>query len=332
MMMNKRLLTIVILLGLSFHGRSQDAHLTMYDAAPLYLNPAMTGVFEGNWRLHAQYRTQWKSVNYKPYTSALLSVDVPKGKWGFGGQIMNFRSGIGNYNVAEALGSAAYTTPIDEGENHNLSFGLQAGISQKSVEYQLLTYNNQYTTANGGGFDPTISAEESFSGQSLVVPVTNAGIMYFYSKQQSRLNPFVGVSAFNLLEPRESFFGANNTLPLRYYVHVGTRINITEKFYVLPKILHMQQRSFQEQTYAVDIGYYLNGAELYLLGGFIYRTADAGILTIGAKMDHFVAKMSYDFNVSTLSTASSGRGGFELSFTYIHQKNKPTTAKICPRL
>lgn len=332
MMMNKRLLPIVFLLGLSFTGRAQDAHLSMYDAAPLYLNPAMTGVFEGDWRLHAQYRTQWKSVNYKPYTSALLSVDIPKGKWGFGAQIMNFRAGIGNYNVAEGLVSAAYTTPVDAAKNHNLSFGLQAGLSQKSVEYQLLTYNNQYTTVNGGGFDPTISADESFSGQSIVVPLTNTGIMYFYSKQQSLLNPFIGVSAFNLLEPKESFFGADNRLPVRYYIHAGTRINITEKFYVLPKILHMQQRKFQEQTYAVDIGYYLNGAELYLLGGFIYRTADAGILTLGAKMDHFVAKVSYDFNVSTLSTASSGRGGFELSFTYIHQKNKPKTAKICPRL
>ena len=327
-----RLLTIVFIVCASTFGRCQDAHLSMYDASPLSLNPAMTGVFDGNWRLHAQYRTQWKSVNYKPYNSALLSLDLPKGKWGFGGQISNFRAGIGNYNVAQGLVSAAYTTPIDKAKAHNISFGLQAGLAQKSIEYQLLTYNNQYTTSNGGGFDQTISANENFSGQSLVVPVTNAGIMYFFSKQQAFLNPFVGVSAFNLVEPRESFLNNENRLPIRFYGHVGTRINIAETFYILPKVLVMRQGEFNEQTYAVDIGYYLKGSDIYLIGGLIYRNADAGIVTIGAKMDHFVAKIAYDITISTLSTVSSGRGGFELSFTYIHQKNKPETAKICPRL
>ena len=331
MMMNK-LLCIVVFVGASFLGRSQDGHLSMYDASPLYLNPAMTGVFEGNWRLHAQYRTQLKSVNFKPYNSALLSLDIPKGKWGFGAQIMNFRAGFGNYNVAQGLVSAAYTTPIDKAKGHNISFGLQAGLSQKSVEYQLLSYDNQYSTLNGGGFDQTIASGEDFAGQSIIVPVTNAGVMYFFSKQQSLLNPFVGISAFNLVQPRESFLGNENRLPIRFYGHFGTRINITETFYVLPKILLMHQLKFQEQTYAVDVGYFLKGAELYLVGGLIYRNADAGIITLGAKMDHFVAKIGYDFNVSSLSTVSSGRGGFELSFTYIHLKNKPKTAKICPRL
>ena len=40
-------------------SNAQDPHLSLYDAAPLFLNPAMTGVFEGDWRLHGQYRTQW---------------------------------------------------------------------------------------------------------------------------------------------------------------------------------------------------------------------------------------------------------------------------------
>ncbi|PHR33625.1 MAG: hypothetical protein COA38_04985 [Fluviicola sp.] len=331
-MMIHRTLSILFIVCASFSGRSQDGHLSMYDAAPLFLNPAMTGVFEGNWRLHAQYRTQWKSVNYKPYNAALLSLDLPKGKWGFGGQIMNFRAGIGNYNVVQGLASVAYTTPVDKQKRHNISFGIQAGLAQKSIEYQLLTYDNQYTTANGGGFDQTISSNEDFSGQSIIVPVTNAGFMYFFAKQEVRLNPFLGVSAFNLIQPRESFNNVDNKLPIRIYGHIGTRINITETFYLLPKVLIMQQRKFQEQTYALDMGFYLKGSDMYLIGGLIYRNADAGIITIGAKMDNFVAKIGYDVNISTLSTVSSGRGGFEISFTYIHQKNKPQTAKICPRL
>jgi hypothetical protein len=50
-------LTLIALLmnGLSF---AQDGHLSMYDAAPLYLNGSLTGVFEGDYRFHGQYRTQ----------------------------------------------------------------------------------------------------------------------------------------------------------------------------------------------------------------------------------------------------------------------------------
>src|SRR5574343_643875 len=69
-------------------SRSQDFHLSMYDAGPLFLNPAMTGVVDATARIHAQYRNQWSSVAYKPFTTAMISADMPHGKWGYGIQIM----------------------------------------------------------------------------------------------------------------------------------------------------------------------------------------------------------------------------------------------------
>lgn len=323
---------LVLLLSLSLNTRAQDAHLSLYDSGPLFLNPALTGVLDGNWRIHAQYRTQWKAVNFKPYTSALISFDKPYKKWGFGGQISNFRAGIGNFNAFQGLVSAAYLTPIDKAKRHNISFGLQAGLTQKTIEFGLLSFDNQYTTMNGGGFDQTINSGEQFAGTSIIVPVTNAGLLYFYASQQSRVNPFAGLSAFNLISPKETYQGSNNQLPIRYYAHIGARVNITELFYLIPKVLVMKQRNFNEQTFALDAGYYMKTSDFYLLGGFIYRTSDAMIVTLGAKMDDFIFKVAYDINVSTLSTVSTGRGGLELSFTYIGHNKKPMIEKICPRL
>lgn len=338
---------IILLTLLPFFGKAQDAHLSMYDAAPLYLNPAMTGVFEGDWRIHGQYRTQWKAVNFKPYQSYLLSFDKPIKKWGIGGQLTNFRAGIGNYNAFEGLVSVAYTTPIDKNKYHNFSFGAQGGISQKSVEYQLLSFNNQYTTVNGGGFDMTIPNQEEFAGQSMIVPSVNAGFLYFFAKQQSRLNPFFGASAFNLTQPKETFLGTDNRLPMRYFAHVGTRVNISEVFYLIPKVLVMNQQKFWEHTAAIDAGYYLKEADMYLIGGAFFRTVgwptnidpdfaqianDAFMLSLGAKLEDITVKVGYDVNVSDLRTASTGRGGFEVSVTYVNRKKKPKTEKICPRL
>jgi type IX secretion system PorP/SprF family membrane protein len=343
--MKKRL--VIITLFIQQLVVAQDAHLSIYDAAPLYLNPAMTGVFEGDWRIHGQYRTQWRSVNFKPYQTGLISFDMSKNKWGFGAQISNFRAGQGNFNAAQGTVSVAYTTPIDRKKNHNLSFGIQGGLTQKSVEYQLLTYNNQYSTANGGTFDMGMPSGEAFEGQSLVIPNVNAGLLYFFARQQARLNPFIGVSAFNLTTPQETFYDADNRLPIRYYGHFGTRINITELLYITPKVLVMNQEEYWEQTYAADAGYYMKEADMYLTAGLLFRTvgfpksvgsetskisSDAMLITAGAKLENITVRVGYDLNISSLSTVSNGRGGFELSLTYVNQKRKTTNEKICPRI
>jgi type IX secretion system PorP/SprF family membrane protein len=328
----KKLTLILFVLIFGARASAQDFHLSMYDAAPIYLNPAMTGLFEGKWRVHGQFRTQWKSVNYKPYTVGLISFDKPVGKWGFGLQLMNSRAGAGNYNVLEGVASVGYTVPLTKNGFHNLAFGVQAGGKQKSIEYQLLSFNNQYVTTNGGGFETTIGTNENFGAQRRILPVVNAGALYFFSRQESRLNPFIGISTFNLLQPDESFFSASERLPIRTFIHAGTRVNITESFYLIPKALVMNQQDFYEETFALDAGYFIKSSELYLLGGLVYRNEDAMVISLGARMDNFIAKIGYDINTSSLSLASTGRGGFEISFTYMRTNPKAPASKICPRL
>lgn len=331
--MYRILIILISVVGLSLSIRAQDAHLSMYDAAPLFLNPALTGVVDGDFRLHGQYRTQWKAVNYKPYTSYLLSFDMPFKKWGFGIQVNEFRAGKGNYNSLQGLVSAAYSTAIDKKKNHMLSFGVQAGGVQKSIEYPLLSFNNQYSSDNGGYFNETIATGEDINARTIYLPSVNAGLMYYYVKQNSFLNPFVGVSAFNLINAKESFQGIDNRLPMRFYAHIGTRVNISETFYLIPKFLFMQQGNFSEQAIALEAGYYLKNSNLYLLGGVIYRNKDATAITIGGKLERFTLKIAYDINMSTLTDASGGRGGFEASLTYVHNKRRNKDfEKICPRL
>lgn len=322
----------VCLVFIGLKTKAQDFHLSMYDAAPLFLNPAMTGVLDGSWRVHGQYRTQWQAVNFKPYMTGLISFDAPVGKWGFGGQIANFRAGAGNYNVLQGTGSVGYTVPLDANKYHNISFGLQLGITQKTIEAPLYTFNNQYTISGGGSFDNNLGSNENFSTRSILLPVTNTGIFYYNTKQQSKINPFIGVSGFNLIQPRESFFEEDNSLLLRYYIHTGLRLNLTEKLYLIPKLLIMQQGKFTEQTLALDAGRYFDGSDFYLLGGAVFRNRDAAAFSIGVKKENYILRIGYDVNVSTLSSASAGRGATELFFTYTFKKEEPKFVKICPRL
>jgi len=321
----------VLLMG-SGALKAQDFHLSMYDAAPMFLNPALTGVVDANFRVHAQYRNQWRTVTFKPYNTALISLDAPKGKWGFGGQIMNMRAGIGNYNVLQGLLSVSYAVSLDKKRLNNISFGLQAGATQKRVEAGLYTFDNQYSNQNGGSFDNSLPSGESFNRQSFVTPQLNAGFMYFNSKQQARLNPFLGYSAFNLSNPKETYYSTSNRLPIRHYAHAGVRINITELFYVLPKALIMLQKNASEQIYSVDAGYFFKEQEFYLLAGLNYRVKDASVIYIGARKNNYIAKIGYDANVSSLKTVSKYRGAFEISFTYLAKKSKSKEVRHCPRL
>ena len=89
---------------------------------------------------------------------------------------------------------------------------------------------------------------------------------------------------------------------------------------------------FQELTLATEAGFYLKPSELYLLGGITYRNKDAFALSLGVKKSNYIAKIAYDINSSSLTSASSGRGAFEISFTYTHNKSDRQKVKTCPRL
>lgn len=327
--MKKRVITLFLIIK---NLVAQDFHLSIYDAAPLFLNPAMTGLVDAKYRVHLHYRNQWNAVTYKPFQTALLSFDMPYKKWGFGTQVSNMRAGIGNYNVFQVILSSAYYIPIDKNKYHNLNLGLQTGFNQKSIEYKLYTFDNQYVNKDGGYFDQSISSGENFNRQSYIIPQVNAGMLYYYTKQQSRLNPFLGFSAFNLTQPKETFFGLSNILPIRYYVHCGSRINISELLYVIPKILIMKQNSASEKTIALDAGYYFKHEHFYLLAGYNFRVQDASIAYFGFRKENYVFKFGYDFNTSSLRTVSKMKGAFEISFTYLSIKKKLQVIKNCPRL
>ena len=94
---------------LSAKTKAQDFHLSQYDAAPLFLNPALVGQFEGKYRVHGHYRTQWGSLSSKSYKTAAISFDMPFDKFAFGGQILNRRAGAGDYNDLGILLNGGYS-------------------------------------------------------------------------------------------------------------------------------------------------------------------------------------------------------------------------------
>jgi type IX secretion system PorP/SprF family membrane protein len=325
------LLVAITLLLSAKKGHAQDFHLSQYDAPPMFLNPAMTGMFDGKYRIHAHYRTQWAAVASKPFTTTGISFDMPVKKFGVGVQIMDYRAGAGSYNVFSALLSIGYDIVFDENKNHHLAVGIQGGLVHKTVDLNKLTFGNQYTTAGNGTFDSNLPSGEMLANPRILNHDINAGFLYYYSKENVRVNPFIGFSAFHLTQPKESFYETNNRLPLRYYVHGGLKINVNEKIQLLPKGIYMRESNASEYTATLLLHYYLND-DTYLIFGPTYRSHDAGIIEAGIKKGPYTCRLSYDINTSSLQTVSNHRGGFEISLTYVAQRKKPNPLANCPRL
>ncbi len=330
-MVKKYLLLPVLILG-AFHLNAQDFHLSQYDAAAQYHNPALTGKFNGNYRLHAHYRSQWGAIATRPFTTFALSFDKPVKKWGFGGMIFNQNAGAGYYNVLAAYFTASYTFTLDKEGKHFISPGLMAGGFQKSIDMGKLYFQSQYVPINGGTFDQAVSSGENVASSAFMNYDLGAGLLYFFGKNDAFLLPFIGVTTYHITEPKETFFSTSNKLPMRHIIHGGVKANITDRLQILPKFLNMYQKNNSELTTSLIFQYYFKNADLYLLAGPTYRNKDAAIMEIGAKYGPYTLRLSYDFNTSSLQPYTNSRGGFEVSLTYIPRKFNPNPVINCPKL
>src|SRR6476661_5153751 len=97
---------------------AQDPNFSQFFASPLTLNPALTGKFDGQYRVAGNYRNQWPTIN-NAYTTATVSFDV--GIMAFTDKSAN---GALQYNYL-AL-STAYHKGLDEDGYNQLGAGFQA--------------------------------------------------------------------------------------------------------------------------------------------------------------------------------------------------------------
>ena len=309
---------LFVILLLSFPAAAQqDNHLSQFYAMPMTLNPATTGMFDGNYRAHIHYRTQWASIIKNPFITQEIAYDAPKNKFGYGGYLMNTKAGAGSLQALSVVLSGSYEiTDKDPSNYHHLTSGVQLGFINKSVNISNLTFDNQYSTANGGGFDPSIASTESFQKTSSFSPELNFGVYYYNTNLEKKIKPYIGMSGMHLTTPLESFLQIKNSMPWKYVAVGGAKIKINELLNIEPSILFMQQTNVHEINIGAIGYYYMAGSNAYFLMGAYYRNHDAIILNTGFLYKEYVLRLSYDVNTSSLFAYSKGRGGFEISITY----------------
>src|SRR5690606_39989194 len=69
--MKKRRLHIAAILLCGHQVHAQDIHFSQFFEAPLLRNPALAGIFTGDYRVQGVYRDQWNSVTDAYKTGSL---------------------------------------------------------------------------------------------------------------------------------------------------------------------------------------------------------------------------------------------------------------------
>lgn len=313
----------------SAYALGQDIHFSQMEFSPLTLNPALAGANSPMQGI-VNYRSQWSSVA-APYKTIAASLDArfnenKRNKSGIiagGLNFFNDKSGDLQVNTSNVNVNLAYHLILDQ--SSTLGLGIYAGYGQRSVDPNDGRWGSQY---NGMSYDAMINSGETFNSASFSYFDAGTGLLYAYRRnkgymtQNNQLAVNAGFAMYHLNRPNYSFLdGANERLYFRYSAFVNAEIGIQNtKGSVLPGIYFQQQGSSREVMCGLYYKYILSEGSkftgftrpmaLYL--GLFTRLKDAMAAKIMFEFDQYSAGFAYDINVSSLSTVSNSKGGFEL--------------------
>lgn len=340
--LHRKLLWSILITVSAQKAISQDIHFSQFNETPLLRNPALAGLFTGDIRFQAVHRTQWQSVTV-PYQTTSLNGEfkLPVGKSEdyitIGAQILYDRAGTIAMTGTHILPAVNYHKSLSEERNMYLSLGFMGGPVQRRFDRTKVTTNSQY---DGSGYNPGLSDGEPFTGTSYTYFDGTAG-MSFNAQLGDNLdnNVFFGVAYHHFNKPSNISFYGDSKLKLdpKWVYSAGARLSSTDQSYVTIQADYSMQGPHTEAIGGLIYTYKLDDDvdPKYLIhGGAFVRLKDAIIPLAKIEMRPLSVSVSYDANISKLSSASRGRGGFEMALAYqkfIERSNSSKTAVRCPR-
>jgi type IX secretion system PorP/SprF family membrane protein len=258
------ILSVLLISGLT--GFAQDHLYSQFFNAPLYLNPALTGQFPADLRVNLIYRNQWTAVpGTLSYATASIDYNIPQFGGGIGLMVTRSSEGTAYQDKTNIAGLYSYSIGS---EDFVLSFGLQVGITNRSINYNKLIFDDQ--------LDPTLGIISNTSIASQL-PFNNK--FYFDSGAGTNLviSDFnIGVALQHINQPNESFTGLPVKLPMRLNTNISYRLDLDEfenvddqdKSYIIPSVVYYKQADFD--SYSVGVQYKHHGVNV----GVSYRSGE----------------------------------------------------------
>lgn len=335
-------------------SRAQDPNFSQYNNLPIFLNPSLSGSFEGSYRASVAHRNQGNNQFNEPFISLYSSFDL-RLPIRYDGKLLNDAAGVGvmfmqdknssiGWNAQNIYVSGAYHKSLDPNSNQFISAGFQMGIIQKSVGYSNVTFDDQFNGTDGYS-DPT---DELLPSNNFAFSDLNAGIQYSFMTI-NKLGGFLGASIAHFNNANQSFYQNNilfinsinyRPLPIKYTVHGGFQFPVTEKLQIHPRVLAQKQGSHLTGMAGINVRTILNDVSNTSLhiGASARPTIVYGnnpkleslILLLGLELNELLIGISYDAGTTSLFNSIPGRrNAIELTVTYMGKYNNDDN--FCPK-
>ena len=340
----------VVLLLQPFVGRGQDQHFSQFYASALTLNPALSGAFDGGYRLSTVYRDQGRGILGSPYATFSGAVDLrfaaqgtgksSKDAFGAGVIFYSDRSADINFYTNQIALAGAFHKSLSRKGDHFLSAGFQVGISQRNINYENITFNDQFHIRDGYVY----GTQEVLPENNFAIVDMATGIHYAYApKRQPGI--YAGFSSYHLLEPNFSFYreGASGEavekLHRKYSAHAGLLLPLNNFLQFSPRALVYMQGPHLAANAGANLRMLVNDTKGYALhvGGWLRPVKnsdqnfalDAAVALFGIEYSNFLIGMSYDLGLSSLNTSGRRNAAFEISIAFLGNYSNETI--LCPK-
>lgn len=318
MKFNLQVVTFLCVFLIIFKNQAQEIIPTYSDYLTdnLYLlHPSMAGASNMN-KIRLTARQQWFDVKDAPALQT-LNIHARVGeKIGLGGIVFNDQNG--NYSTRGAYASFAYHLLFSRSELdlNQLSFGINAGIIQHSLDQSSFT-----------GFDPLLGGgnPSDFYGNM------DVGVSYYY------FNFFAHATAKNILAVKRDIF-FSDAVPSnqrKYLLSTGYVINPpASKWSYEPSIMFQWREQTAERSIDANAKVYHSLEYGNIFGGLSYRTSFEGAeyttsgnevrsqrlqyLTpfAGFEYNRFLFAYTYSHQMNSLVLSSSGFHQITLGYNF----------------
>ncbi|MDQ3278764.1 MAG: PorP/SprF family type IX secretion system membrane protein, partial [Bacteroidota bacterium] len=324
----RQLFLIACCVQMAVASFGQDMHFSQFFEAPLYRNPALAGLVNGDVRVQTVYRSQWNSIA-NAYKTTSLNAEYKLQVTGddfvtVGAQVFHDKAGTTNLTTTHLLPAINYHKSLNTEKNMYLSVGFMGGLVQRRIDRSRMTTNSTYDGHGDGESEMFQSQYSYFDGST--------GMSVSAQLNDNPENTLVGGAAYHhFTKPKNSFFNDQTVLvPAKMVVSVDAKLQLSEQLTSTFYNDLIKQGAYREIITGGLIGYkigpYSDEPDAVLrLGGF-YRWGDAFIPVAQLDYRPFSVSLSYDVNLSKLSPASYGKGGYELSVTYAGFLNRDNSS------
>lgn len=319
----KKLLPILLLVLSACSVNAQDIHFSQFYENSIMRNPGLTGIFGGDYKVGANYRTQWNSISV-PFQTFLFSAETRVITNRAIGDYLSFgvagtydKAGTISFNSMQVYPAINYNKSLEDKRNSYLSLGFTGGYLQRSIDISKATFSSQYVN---GAYSSGNPSGENLNNTNIENFDVGTGISLNSSAGPNNIiNYYVGFAAFHLNKPKHTFEDDNSLIVLatKYSGNAGFSWKVNSQVGIIAHFDYMQQATLSQTIFGGMVSWQnskkTTDDKLVLYAGMFVRAKDALIPTVKVDYNIYTLTFSYDINTSTLQTGTAGAGGYELS-------------------